>query len=189
MVEKICSKCKEVKPIQMFFKRKSKLGFMSWCNLCKKTQVQIKRQERIDLGICKVCAKPKLRCSSMCLFHHVKSICKQDNHYTELLIDKLYSQRFECFYTGTLLLLGINASIDHICPISKFGSDDISNLVWVDFSVNRMKTDAQVTNFLDDFSNQLTEMNHLACIESQQTKHQKLGYVLGEYYPSNMVIT
>lgn len=188
VIEKLCTKCKTTKPNEDFNIRKSKLGLMSWCKLCKKEQTQQKRLNHISTGKCKVCSNERLKGSSLCSFHLVKAICKKDNATTNLLIDKLYAQRFECYYTGTLLLLGVNASIDHIQPLNKQGKDIPENLVWVDFSVNRMKSDTLNTAFFSEYIDQLTEMNYLACIESQQTKLQKLSYVLGSDFALNTII-
>lgn len=186
---KICSKCKESKTVDSFTSGNTKSGFHSWCKSCNNARTRNKRISDTQQGLCKNCSQGRLKGSSLCLFHFVKQNYKKSNALTELLINKLYAQKFECYYTGTLLLPGVNASLDHICPISKQGEDSPDNLVWVDFSVNRMKRNASTSYFFEKFYKQLEEMNALASLESADTKHQKLSYVLGIYYPSNMVIT
>jgi CRISPR/Cas system Type II protein with McrA/HNH and RuvC-like nuclease domain len=51
----------------------------------------------------------------------------------------LENQRYICVYTGRDVRLGANASIDHILPRARNGSNDISNLQWVDIAVNCFK--------------------------------------------------
>jgi 5-methylcytosine-specific restriction endonuclease McrA len=40
--------------------------------------------------------------------------------YWSRLRDKLVSQGYRCVYTGELLVLGVNDSLDHIYPASRF---------------------------------------------------------------------
>jgi CRISPR/Cas system Type II protein with McrA/HNH and RuvC-like nuclease domain len=51
------------------------------------------------------------------------------------LKNKLISQKYKCIYSGEKLILGINASIDHIIPKSLGGADNINNLQWVDYRI------------------------------------------------------
>lgn len=46
-----------------------------------------------------------------------------------------------CAYTGELLIPGVNASLDHKIPSTRGGTNDLENLQWVTYQVNRMKTD------------------------------------------------
>lgn len=55
------------------------------------------------------------------------------------LAAKLVFQNNRCVYSGRILELGINASVDHKIPKFKGGTDDISNLQWVDANVNVSK--------------------------------------------------
>ena len=45
---------------------------------------------------------------------------------------------------------GVNASIDHIKPLSKYPelNNDINNLQWVDKKINNMKLDMEIDEFL-----------------------------------------
>jgi 5-methylcytosine-specific restriction endonuclease McrA len=50
-----------------------------------------------------------------------------------------FNQKASCAYTGVHLIPGINASIDHKIPRSRKGLDIITNLHWVDKTVNMKK--------------------------------------------------
>ena len=60
----------------------------------------------------------------------------------------LESQGYKCVYTGRRLEIGGNASIDHKIPRSRGGEDVIENLQWVDWQVNRAKTDMTHDEFI-----------------------------------------
>jgi 5-methylcytosine-specific restriction endonuclease McrA len=54
-----------------------------------------------------------------------------------------------CPYTGKILSLGKDASVDHIVPKSRGGSTELSNLQWVYYQVNFMKGDMFHEEFLE----------------------------------------
>ena len=64
------------------------------------------------------------------------------------LTDQWNKQEGRCFYTGERLTPGKNASLDHQVPTSRGGADSPLNLVWVDKTVNRMKTDMNHEEFI-----------------------------------------
>lgn len=51
-------------------------------------------------------------------------------------------------YSGRRLVPGQNASLDHLVPRSRGGTDTLENLQWVDLKVNLMKTDLMHDEFL-----------------------------------------
>jgi hypothetical protein len=57
----------------------------------------------------------------------------------EVIRRLLDEQDYKCAYTGVNLVLGVNAQLDHKTPIELGGSNDPSNLHWVDKEINRMK--------------------------------------------------
>ena len=60
----------------------------------------------------------------------------------------LISQDFRCAYSGKLLVLGDDATLDHKTPRSRGGTNEISNLQWVSRRVNQMKTDFTHEEFI-----------------------------------------
>jgi 5-methylcytosine-specific restriction endonuclease McrA len=64
------------------------------------------------------------------------------------LDDLLQNQNGLCAYTGTPLVLGHNASLDHKIPRSRGGEDRIENVQWVTWDVNRSKTDMTHEEFV-----------------------------------------
>ena len=59
----------------------------------------------------------------------------------KVLLEILEKQNRKCAYTGIPIVLGVNASIDHKFPRSRFPhlKDDPDNLQWVTKSVNGIK--------------------------------------------------
>lgn len=57
-------------------------------------------------------------------------------------------QAGRCAVTGDTLVPGYNASLDHIIPKSKGGTNERGNLRWVLLSINRMKWDMSHEDFL-----------------------------------------
>jgi len=72
----------------------------------------------------------------------------------ELLRDLLKKQNYKCAYTGKKLVLGVNASIDHIRPKSLFPelANDPNNIVWVDLKVNKLKHNKPLEEFMSEFT-------------------------------------
>lgn len=59
----------------------------------------------------------------------------------EAVATKLEAQEFKCALTGVPIVPGKNASLDHVLPRTKYPelAAELTNLVWVDHSVNVMK--------------------------------------------------
>lgn len=121
---------------------------------CESTKTR--HQHRLNYGLCKWCGKNAVTGdnSQICIDCHCKRVArntlKSVDRWTELR-DKYHIQSI-CPYTGILLLLGVNASLDHLVAKSAGGSDEINNLQWVygstDFDVNIMKGSSSEVNFL-----------------------------------------
>jgi 5-methylcytosine-specific restriction endonuclease McrA len=87
----------------------------------------------------------------------------------EGLRDKLIAQNYRCAYTGKALILGVNASVDHILPVARFPQliSDLHNIEWVDLQVNQMKRDLTRDEFLSSIC-QILEYS-----QNQKAQRQK----------------
>jgi hypothetical protein len=56
-------------------------------------------------------------------------------------------QEFRCALTGELLRPGQNASLDHIVPVSKGGTNTPENLRWTTVDANKMRLDLSDEEF------------------------------------------
>jgi hypothetical protein len=69
-------------------------------------------------------------------------------HDADMLRQKLHEQQFRCWYTGQLLVPGVNASVDHTVPMARGGSHEPHNLRWVHLKVNEMKRELSESEFV-----------------------------------------
>ena len=113
-------------------------------------------------GWCHNCTTPRLPDSNhYCEKHWFGNIATQikkrsglDFKALELgpkLLALLKSQDYRCAYTGEELVPGVNASLDHIVPISYAANmaADLNNMEWVSLQVNLMKREPDRSKFLD----------------------------------------
>lgn len=128
-----------------------------WVKNNRKRENASKRQNRLNKlaqGKCGHCSQPRLENSKtfceVCYFRDISTKHLGTRTRWQELKAKLEQQNYKCFYTGEALTLGINTSIDHLNPRSKFKEEvsDIKNLVWCTNEVNRMKTDNTYKDFL-----------------------------------------
>lgn len=68
-----------------------------------------------------------------------------------ILKEKLVAQNYRCAYTGVPLVLGVNDSVDHILPRSRFPElvGDPTNIEWTTGQVNLAKRDLTRDEFLE----------------------------------------
>jgi hypothetical protein len=113
--------------------------------------------QRKASGSCIRCGKENLAVAAqMCLkcwFKKMASDCLRargaDVHTKAAQLEELWAQQSgRCAITGETLVPGVNASLDHILPKSRGGSDDVKNTQWVEFHINRAKGDLTHTEFL-----------------------------------------
>jgi hypothetical protein len=104
-------------------------------------------------GICVECREPVLPPTRYCRQHWIGTFLR---HYrippsqNAEFWDKFAGQEFRCYYTGVLLVPGLNASLDHRTPTSRGGSrTDIDNCVWCDIKINAFKNDLTEAEFLE----------------------------------------
>lgn len=91
--------------------------------------------------ICLTCSKPaiKNKCKK-CWMRDMLNRHKIDNNLSDYFWQLLEKQEYKCFYTGIKISPEENASIDHVTPTSKGGTNELSNLVWCDRDVNTFKS-------------------------------------------------
>lgn len=126
------------------------------CQKCydkNKNRSAERRQRLMDLGLCHRCGKEKATLHTQrCERCNLKSIAHDtlgDRSRWGELWALFVAQRGLCAYTRAPLFIGFNASIDHRIPTSKGGTDDLSNLQWVELEVNKMKWDQDEHEFLE----------------------------------------
>lgn len=69
-------------------------------------------------------------------------------------------QNGRCKYTSKRLVMGVNASIDHVLPRSRYFDSSIKNLVWADRSINHMKGDNTIEEFKRKMKTVLRRMGY-----------------------------
>jgi hypothetical protein len=112
-------------------------------------------------NLCTSCGKNPTNDCTLCESCHLKRAAKKylgDKSHWVSLQDKFNSQQRRCVYSGIPLLIGQNASLDHIIAKSKGGTNTIGNLQWVHIWINKMKNDLPHEEFLlllDDFADRL----------------------------------
>jgi len=67
----------------------------------------------------------------------------------EELKNLLRLQNNKCYISGRHLIIGKNASIDHINPRSRGGKDSIENVAWCDTEINLVKNKLSLKEFYE----------------------------------------
>ena len=108
---------------------------------------------RLKDGLCPRCGKetcvPDRRQCSICFLKSVSVTLWGSRSRWRELLELFEKQDGKCAYSRVPLILGGGASIDHIVPRSRGGTNEIGNLQWVDLIVNRMKSDLMENEFFD----------------------------------------
>lgn len=110
----------------------------------------------LENGICHnknmTCTEKALSTHKMCEMHVFEEFAhrhlKNDSRWKELR-DLFYSQNQECYLTKKKLVLGVNASLDHIIPTSKGGTNETTNLAWMDENTNYAKNNLTNEQFIE----------------------------------------
>jgi 5-methylcytosine-specific restriction endonuclease McrA len=116
------------------------------CENCKKVKLESTRRKkitRISEGKCLHCNNLVFGNKRLCLTHFLKSTSSGrlgKYQYWEDLLIKYNEQNGLCFLTNDVLTPD-NMELDHIVPISKGGTNDLSNVRWVTKDANRLKQD------------------------------------------------
>ena len=96
---------------------------------------------RYENGLCR-CGKPATigKVCDVCWFKRGAVFNTGSKRNWQDIKQLLEKQGYRCAYSGRHLVPGINASLDHIVPVAKGGTNNITNLQWVDKHINiRMK--------------------------------------------------
>lgn len=114
------------------------------CGLKVSDKAQKLRQKNRDARVCSRCRGILDTNNTYCKICTVKKSAYDHlgsaSRYKELFTI-LEKQQYLCPYTGEQLIIGENASVEHILPRSRFPgvAQDITNLEWVSITVNEMK--------------------------------------------------
>ena len=157
-LNRTCYKCNNIYPLtdEYFYKNKNKkYGLDYKCKKCTYLQIKQNKATRLSNGICKQCSNIRLPNSNyFCEKCYLKNLSV--NHfktakYWEILKNKLESQEYKCAFTNDVLILGVNDSLDHKFPISRFPDDydNMDNLHWTTRTINSMKQNLTDNEFLE----------------------------------------
>ncbi len=110
------------------------------------------RASLVASGLCITC-KEQAATSLFCLHHWFQGIGRPHgltvkNGGLELIKLIWEEQRGLCALTGEVLVPGVNASLDHITPVSQGGTNAKDNLRWVLLEVNEAKAGLLDTDFI-----------------------------------------
>lgn len=128
------------------------------CSVCSQSAAAASRNWRTrraeDGSRCMYCTEPRWHESTSCRTHFTEKIVHNfgiGKEHVERITKQLEDSNFTCFYTGLPLVPGVNASIDHVSPRSKYPelTACLDNLVWCDRQVNNLKTSLTVPELLD----------------------------------------
>lgn len=182
--ETLCRKCADKSAERSREKISSRIpGRCAWCGEIIEDGVSgvfcIKHRERNrnntrdrykkyrDAGLCQKCgsrpaANPSAKstlCEECWLKSYARRLLGNQSKWTEL--KEMYdSQGGLCAYSGAQITLGVDASLDHVLPISRFPVDkpDISQFKWVSTTVNYMKNNMT----LDEWTSTMRKiLNHM----------------------------
>ncbi len=131
--------------LKRFSSTRASKKYCSW-NCYKKRMFSNWKNANRKRGSCYDCLQPPLsgtvsRCEKHWLVQAAWRAGLRVKDGWVILRKKLEAQKWRCFYTGRILTLGVNASVDHIYARSTHPhlQGDIENLEWVDLEVNRAK--------------------------------------------------
>lgn len=168
----ICNKCLKEKPFNNDYYSIANhylFGLAYICKNCEKIRKSLQtkkdrpranasskawQKSNQEKGLCIKCSTKRIPTSNnFCEKHAFQDMsAKSLGTKTEwkFVKDLLVKQDYKCAYTGIPLVLGLNASIDHIKAKSKHPELQHSkdNIIWVDFDINLMKRQHDLEDFI-----------------------------------------
>ncbi len=130
----------------------------SKCSLCLNKSNSYLKKARLEAkitGKCLSCLKvnrlDNLILCLDCWFKEKARLHLGSSHRTGELKVLWSKRKGKCYYTNIELIPGVNASIDHKLPISKYPNsiNNIDNLVWCAIRVNEGKQDQTSEEYID----------------------------------------
>jgi hypothetical protein len=132
-----------------------------------------------EKGLCVFCKNIKLPESDLCERHYFvrTAINRLKNSKMADNLEMLWRlQKGCCYLTGRKLVLGLNASIDHVAPRSKGGKvTSIQNVRWCDKQINLLKRDFTLDELLSLCKEILDHKPFVNLIRVDQTNHSLFG--------------
>lgn len=127
----------------------------SLCQPCldlRRDKAREYRQTRLAAGLCVRCGKTgKLPHSSNCEVCFFKDLSNQTFGTVvegEPLRNLFWANGGRCVYSNLPLTFGLDATLDHIVPVAKGGTDTIDNVQFVHSMANQMKWSYLESEFL-----------------------------------------
>lgn len=119
------------------------------CRLAMRTSSYNTNRAKRSAGLCRCGAIPTVGvvCETCWFKETTRGVTGSTENWT-LLKGLLEAQGFRCAYSGKLLTLGQDCTVDHKTPRARGGSNEINNLQWVSRRVNSMKTDFTHEEFI-----------------------------------------
>ena len=159
-IEKFCASCKKLVPVGNFHKDKgNKDGLKYACKDCVHIvdRKRYGRRKKIseEKGVCRNygCNNIPNQGSRICEAHFYYKISSNTLKSVELwqeLRAIAERQNYICPLTGDTLVAGVNMSLDHIKPTSKYPElrTDLKNLQWLSKWANLAKFDLDINEFI-----------------------------------------
>ncbi len=130
-------------------KPKDDLGTKVLCSECKTVQIEknkTRRHKYLKMNKCVQCGRETVPNNNFCTKHYFQNVSWSAFGTTKYWVDiqkKWDQQKGRCAYTDEILILGVNASLDHILPRSKYPEvkDSIDNIQWISTKMNIIKND------------------------------------------------